>query len=61
MSRGSIDNKSELYTSSHGNKNGLEGMLSARTNEIKSADPRLSQALNQISARTFQAFLSRRY
>jgi hypothetical protein len=35
-------------------------MLSARTAEVK-ADPKLSQALSQISARTFQAFLSRRY
>ena len=53
--RASIDNKSELLSGSHGssqNKNGLEALLSARTTEIK-ADPRLTQALSQISARTF--------
>jgi hypothetical protein len=44
ISRGSIDNKSELFTSSNGtnaNKNALEGMLSARTADVKS-DPRLT-------------------
>jgi hypothetical protein len=55
VSRGSIDNKSELFSNSNGsnmNKNALEGMLSSRTTDVKT-DPKLSSALNNISARTF--------
>ena len=57
------DNKSDLHSNNTG-KNHEDPVLTARTSgrspEIK-VNVNLAKAMGYVSARTFQAFLSRRY